>query len=741
MSLLRQFLVVLLLIVIACPTLAHAADEKLPIKCTVGENGELEMWEENGEKVTLGIGGVVLIRGEQRLEADRIVMWSGKVNHCYAEGNVVLKEPSGEKRGEALVYDLDAKKGQFVSARIMAPDKPTTIGKEVTWYVGAPSVEQISPKVIKGMNAWISTCGFDRPHYRFQAKEITLYMDEKITAKHCILFLGNIPVFYIPYMFRDLKHDWSRIEFKAGKHSDWGWYGFARIGWNLNPVVRLITGTDYREQWGWGWPLILDYKRPGKYFGKIDGYYINEWTRRPEPDRIYAGDVRYRTKWYHRQWLRDPWRLDLEYEDFGDDRFRPDYFEGDAWTGKDPECYAYLRGAWEDSAVTGLVRARKTRFLTQTEYLPQIGYRIMSRPFLGNRAYLSSEIEAANLRRENDDNLNLPSPRSWRMDTLTEVHYPFNLFRFLEFDTFCGTRQSWYENSQNDNKPFHRGAAVWGAGLSSTIWRTYNAKSNLLQIDGLRHVIIPGITFTNISDPAASGEPFIFDEADNLDEVEFVNLSLVNRLQSSSGASRDFLYLKVETDYFPRDSHAEREGFTTNWSDVDSTLRVLPHPKLSVSQEMTYDPGEEDISKGSFSVVFNPAALSAIFAKDNEGEVTVSRSVFEARGRKSSVEDWSIGYSNSFVRDTYSTNTITIGGKLTDKWSLLTSFKFEGTGEEKLERSLTLRKQLHKWIMEITFERDDVEGEELFLLSFYPEGISRSFLTFRHKMDEWDEEE
>lgn len=715
---------------------ASAAEDKIPIKCTVGEKGELEMWQHNGENVALGIGGVVVTRGKYRLEADRVVVWCGKVNHCYAEGNVVLKEPGREMRGEALVYDLDAKKGRFVSTRLI------TMGGTIDSYVGGPSFEQLSPKVMKGMNAWISTCGFDRPHYRFQAREVTLYMDEKIEAKHCILFLGNIPVFYFPYLFRDLKHDWPWTHYEVGKNSEWGWYCLARIGWDINPVTRFITGTDYREEWGWGWPLILDYRRRGKYFGKVDTYYIDEWTHRPASDRIYAGDIRYRMKWYHRHRLRDPWSLDLEYEDFGDDRFRQDYFEDEAKTGKDPECYAYLRGAWENSALTGLLRARKTRFLTQTEYLPQIRYHLMSRPIWGNRAYLSSDVEAANVRKESDYNLNLSSPRSWRFDTLTELHVPFSLLRFLEFDTFCGTRQSWYEKSRDDDTPFHRGAAVCGAGLTSTIWRTYGAKNEFLHINGLRHVIIPGITFTSITKPTSSGgEPFILDETDNLDEVEFVNLSLVNRLQASSGASRDFLYVKVETDYFPRDSHAQREGFAENWSDVDATLRILPHPKLSISQGMTFDPAEKDLRKGSISMVLNPAARSRIFQKDTEGGVTVSRSVFEARGRKASVDDWSIGYSNSFVRDLYSTNTITIGGMLSDRWSLLTSFEFEGTGDQWVGRTLTLRRRLHKWIMEISFETDEEQGEDLFLLSFYPEGIAKSFITFRHKMREWEEEE
>ncbi len=730
----KAYLILALIVTVSC---GHAyAKDNLPIKGAVGEKGEMEIWEEDGEKIMIGVGGVVVTRGDQRLEADRIVVWSGKVNHCYAEGDVVLKAPGGDARGETFVYDFDAKNGRFVSPRV------TSESNGMKWHMGGPAAKQVSSNVVKGLDSWISTCGFDRPHYRFQAKEVTLHVGRYIAAKHCILFLGNVPVFYFPYIFRDLKRDWPWMRYEAGKDSEWGLYFLGRIGFDINPVTKLITGTDYREQWGWGWPLILEYRSSGKYFGEIDTYYTDEWSRHPEAERIYAGDVRYRTKWYHRHGLGTNWRLDAEYEDFSDDMFRQDYFERELKTGKDPESYAYLRGVWEDSALTGLFRARKTRFLTQTEYLPQIGYHLMSRPIWGNRVYLSFDAEAANLRREYDHNLGLSSPHSWRADTFTELRVPFELFRFLEFETFAGTRQTWYEKSEDDDESFHRGAAVCGAELSSTIWKTYDVQSKFLHMDGLRHVIIPRITFTSITKPTSTGgEAFVFDAADELEELETVTLSLTNRFQSPSGSSRDFLYLKIESDYFPRDSHAQMAGLAENWGEVEGTLRILPHPKFSVSQTTTYDPGEKELSKSSVSVVFNPTFQSRVFEKDTEGQIPVSLSTFEMRGAETSPAKWSIGYRNSFVRDNYSIHTVTLGGTLSDKWFLYASLSSEAMEDDWRERSVTLRRHFHKWIMDITLESDDAADEDLFLLSFYPEGIAESLITFRHKFRSWGEED
>ena len=84
----------LLIIALAgvCTGVAQAGDDALPIRCTVSEKGELEVWKAAGENIALGVGGVVVTRGTTLIEADRMGVWSGEGNHCYAEGHVVRKE-------------------------------------------------------------------------------------------------------------------------------------------------------------------------------------------------------------------------------------------------------------------------------------------------------------------------------------------------------------------------------------------------------------------------------------------------------------------------------------------------------------------------------------------------------------------------------------------------------------------------------------------------------------------------
>ena len=65
-------------------------------------------------------------------------------------------------------------------------------------------------------------------------------------------------------------------------------------------------------------------------------------------------------------------------------------------------------------------------------------------------------------------------------------------------------RQTWYEKSADDeDESFWRGAAVCGAGVATIIWRTFDVKNDFLRIDGLRHVLIPEVRFTSITNPTS----------------------------------------------------------------------------------------------------------------------------------------------------------------------------------------------------------------------------------------------
>ena len=88
-----------------------------------------------------------MARGEQNHDAEWIVVWAGEVNHCYAEGNGVLRKPGGDARGETFVYDFDTRNGWFVSPRITAESE----GKK--WYIGGQTAKQISSGTMKALDS------------------------------------------------------------------------------------------------------------------------------------------------------------------------------------------------------------------------------------------------------------------------------------------------------------------------------------------------------------------------------------------------------------------------------------------------------------------------------------------------------------------------------------------------------------------------------------------------------------
>ncbi|MFC1672355.1 hypothetical protein ACFL01_04400, partial [Planctomycetota bacterium] len=75
-----------------------------------------------------------------------------------------------------------------------------------------------------------------------------------------------------------------------------------------------------------------------------------------------------------------------------------------------------------------------------------------------------------------------------------------------------------------------------------------------------------------------------------------------------------------------------------------------------------------------------------------------------------------------------------------DRWSIFGSIEYKGLEDEIGEIAVTFRRQLHKWTMDITLMKDDEENEELFWISFYPEGFDRSLFGFRQTVKVYDED-
>lgn len=107
-------LIASMLVLASCSGLAFSAES--PIEITAGDGLE---WRRD-EKVLVAAGGVVLTRGETKLEADTVSAWyrdnkAGKEQEVYridATGSVRITSEGGRGSAQSAAYDLD--QGVFV---------------------------------------------------------------------------------------------------------------------------------------------------------------------------------------------------------------------------------------------------------------------------------------------------------------------------------------------------------------------------------------------------------------------------------------------------------------------------------------------------------------------------------------------------------------------------------------------------------------------------------------------------
>ena len=132
-----------------------------------------------------------------------------------------------------------------------------------------------------------------------------------------------------------------------------------------------------------------------------------------------------------------------------------------------------------------------------------------------------------------------------------------------------------------------------GAEASFKIHNTWqNARSSLLGIDGLRHVMRPYINYTYISKPNVDRKYlFYFDDIDRIEKENFFRFGLENRLQTRNGDSGLREYFSMENYW---DLHLEKSSENSNLSNVGNfctKISFKPIKGLTFSTEFSIDLG------------------------------------------------------------------------------------------------------------------------------------------------------
>jgi len=688
---------------------------------------DVDSWlAEDGRRIFVITGGVDIVRElpatatspaeTMELIADNLVTWvpAGGAEEAgeeqphtelYAEGNVVLRYRGRVVECDRLFLDMTDERAIILNAVIRSVIRQG----QIPLYYRAREVRQLNRNQYIASDTIITTCEFQHPHYWLQASQMSLdeSADRRLTrATDITFFVGGLPIWYWPAYSRDLNRDRTVLKLLRLRQSDefgtevrtaWDLYDF---GLYTNDWSNLALVVDVLTERGLGLGLDFDYRLKGlDSEGYFTSYYIKD-DGEDVPGVPLAHDDRGRFEWRHYQQLSPKDTLLAEFTWMSDRGFLDEYFEREAREDKEKETILYYKHQHGLSAWTALGKVRVNNFLTKTEYLPQLTYRVLGYPLgyqlWGDRLTLYSTSQVANVRRRPDDALDLRQPRAWRFDTLTEVDYPV-AWNFVHFVPYAAARYSAYSDSpdllgKRSGDSQSRFASSVGFRSSATFSRVYHVRSRLWDLNDIRHIITPTIDYFNrFTVTTGPTELFQFDEVDAINELQVVSLGLRQRWQTrrlmrgrSPLVSLDrrvvnWLVLDVDLDIFPNDDR-DNQGDSFGNLELDLIWRLSDHLTVLSDAELDLDDGF-DIDLYNVTVKVDRSPRMSFF----------------------------VGH--RYIRDAGSSAfTIGFDYKVSGKWEVGALWQYDYQADEPLTQRVVLTRRLHRWLLEMAFERD--EGED-----------------------------
>ena len=647
------------------------------------------------------------------------------------------------------------------------------------WHSGgsAGSNDKEGHKMLK--DAWISTCDrYPNPHYRLSASEIHHYEDNTFTAKHIVIRLGVVPIFYFPYMIGTTDGTAGMI-IKPGYSGKRGAYlQLGRI-WKLAKDDKDADGearvfVDLMSKRGIGAGSKLDYVSEKQeinlnLYGLLD-------EDPPETEdgfnrRFHVTDDRYRLNWYHRYNFSDELTLRANVDWLSDIDMLEDWFKHEYRQISQPKTFLSLdyEGDWYHAGISA--RPRVNDFYTVVEKLPEATFDIprigigkspleyqssssMGYYYMKWRDFDRKRFELLEEDYDPDEHLDPRDYKTFRADTSHFIYLPLDYNDLVEFIPRAGVKATYYSRSSKiglnerdladmldvDNAdnvyskhPVRHYDVDGGEVFRAAYEVGFEAKSRFFsdwmpiqleafESEGLRHVIEPYINYTYSPDPSHDRKYlYFFDETDRLERQHFIRFGIDQRIQTRrNGRAETLLRWQTYADlHFDRgiDNYGDdiwRKGTGNHGGDFGNRIDFMPTNTLHTWATVLYDMGEGDIQRGE---------VGTRLGREDYVNLTM-RYVY--RNDHISRSTWSLGSTlvdltgeSSYYKKYFETSD-TIRGKLNIPLNQKTSFEIEMEYDfdkhRMSEHYYTLRRELHCWVVSLGAGWDNNEFEVMIML-------------------------
>ncbi|MDI6869802.1 MAG: hypothetical protein QME79_00345 [Bacillota bacterium] len=198
-------------------------------------------------------GNVRLTYRDLTLEADTLRV-DLEYDVVRAEGHVRYRKGSDRLEARSVVYDLKQEAGTFLDVTTTYQGKDL---KDDLLVVG--SFMESSKSMLRLVDSNLTTCNLAQPHYHLEAREITVYLDDRLEARQVSYFEGRTRLFTLPYLIVPLKKE-NQFELpRLGYSQTDGWFVKTTYNYYRNPAAYGAYFLDWYQKKGLGLGLKHNY--------------------------------------------------------------------------------------------------------------------------------------------------------------------------------------------------------------------------------------------------------------------------------------------------------------------------------------------------------------------------------------------------------------------------------------------------------------------------------------------------
>jgi LPS-assembly protein len=661
--------------------------ENAPIEIT--STGETTY--ENG--LATARDNVAIHIGDTDIYAD-YAQYNSTTHDVELRGHVRIYRNLSLYTAESGVYNTETKKIRAINGRTESPP----------YFLGGYNVNSISENGYLIRGGTFTTHDSARPDFHLHARKIRIYEKDRVIMQYVTAYIGNVPVFWWPYLYQSLNEAFS-FTISPAYLSSWGPSLLTQVTFPITDNIRARVRLDYFGRRGpaIGFDPIVDYGKDDNSQARFKTWYIQDQNALLNPTATTRKDVptgRYRLSLEDRTNFTDDIYGIANLTKLSDPFVMQDFYQGEFRIDPVPDNVIALTKSDPFFTITGIARFQANEFFATTERLPEVVLDIKRHALFGGPIFYEGESGFADLRLQFPKASGFENYGTTRLDTFHQLTYPNTYFGWLSIVPRVGFRGTYYGETWDlgsttfmppsdplvpdfilppptsahpvaFNGDTFRTVFNTGAEASFKISRSWeNVQSRAFGLDGLMHVIQPFTNFSYVDENGPNPTSILgfdrfqpstqlraidfpqFTSIDSIDNWTVWRVGVRNRLETRRD---DTTITWFELDSF-FDVNFDNPYDRTDYSNFFNNIRFTPLPWVSFSVNSQVPAFSKGFTEVNTIASVQPLAnlqVSLAHRYLNENPFFDNSSLFVVGGYYRLNDNWGVGVQEQYEATTH----------------------------------------------------------------------------------------